>query len=106
MVLKSGEMRDLIEVQTATRTSDNQGGFTSAWSTTSSEWTKAIAMSQNRSLDQGGIKYKLAVEFTMRKRTALPITGANRIVWNSENYTIHSVVPSKKFDEQIITAYV
>ena len=106
MVLKSGEMRDLIEVQSPTRTSDNQGGWTTTWSTTASEWVKAVAMSQNRTLDQGGVKYKLATEFTMRKRSALPITGANRIVWNAENYTIHSVVPSKKFDEQIITAYV
>lgn len=105
-MLKAGQMRDLVEVQTATRTSDNQGGFTSVWATASTEWTKAVAMSQNRTLDQGGVKYKLAAEFTMRKRTALPITGANRIVWNTENYTIHSVVPSKKLDEQIITAYV
>lgn len=105
MVLKSGEMRDLIEVQTATRTSDNQGGWTTTWLTAASEWMKVVAMSQNRSLDQGGVKYKLAAEFTNRKRSALPITGANRLVWNAENYTIHSVVPSKKLDEQIITAY-
>jgi head-tail adaptor len=107
MVLKAGEMRDLVDVQIPTRVSDNQGGWTiSGWTSASTEWTKAIAMSQNRTLDQGGVKYKLAVEFTMRKRAALVITGAHRIVWNSENYTIHSVVPSKKLNEQIIIAYV
>lgn len=106
MVLKSGDMRNYCEVQAATRTSDGQGGFTSTWATIGSEWFKAVPLSQSRTLDQGGIKYKLAVEFTGRKRSAYVLTAAHRLVWNSENYTIHSVVPSIKLDEIIIIAYL
>ncbi len=103
MVL-TGRRRAYVEIQTGTRTSDSQGGWTVAWATSTSEWAKAVPLSQSRALDQGGVKYRLAVEFTIRRGTT--ITSVNRIVWNSENYTIHSVVPSVKLDDQIILAYV
>jgi SPP1 family predicted phage head-tail adaptor len=96
--------RNYITIEAVTRTSDNQGGWTQTWATSTSEWARAVPLSQSRTLDQGGIKYKMAVEFTIRRGTV--VTPANRIVWNSENYTIHSVVPSEKLNDQIITAYV
>ena len=100
-----GKRRHYIEIQSPTRVSDSQGGFTiSGWTTTTSEWSHAKPLSGSRTLDQGGIKYQLAVEFTIRRGTT--ITSASRIVWNSENYAIHSVVPSEKLDDQIILAYV
>ncbi len=104
MMEKIGKRRNYIEVQAGTRTSDSQGGWTSVWSTSTSEWARAVPLSQSRTLDQGGIKYRMAVEFTIRRGTQ--ITAANRIVWNSENYIIHSVVPSAKLDDQVILAYV
>lgn len=103
MVLIS-KRRHYIEIQTSTATSDSQGGYTTSWATSSSEWSRAVPMSQSRTLDQGGVKYSLAVEFTIRRGTT--ITSANRILWNGAYYTIHSVVPSEKLDDQIITAYV
>jgi len=101
-----GKRRYAIEVQTATTTEDSQGGYTTAWATTATEWGQAVPLSQSRVLDLGGMKYRMAVEFTIRKRTGLTITPANRLVWNSEYYTIHSVVPSPKLDDQVIIAYV
>ena len=103
MVLKTAKRRNYIVIQSATETSDSQGGSVQSWATSSSEWARTKPLSESRSLDQGGIKYKLAVEFTIRRGTT--VTSANRIVWNSENYTIHSVVPSEKLDDQIIIAY-
>lgn len=100
---KIGKRRNYITIEVATRTSDSQGGWTTTWTTSSSEWSRAVPLSQSRTLDQGGVKYKLAVEFTIRRGTV--VTPANRVVWNSENYTIHSVVPSEKLDDQIILAY-
>jgi len=106
-----GKRRNYVAIQSATRTSDSQGGWTSAWATIASEWAKATPLSQSRTLDQGGIKYRMAVEFTMRKRDDLgtdlyTLSGQHRIVWNSENYTIHSVVPNEKLDDLTILAYV
>ncbi len=107
MVLTTiGKRRNAIGVQTATTTTDSQGGYTTAWATTATEWGQAIPLSQSRALDLGGMKYRMAVEFTIRKRTGLTITPANRLEWNGEYYTIHSVVPSPKLDDQVIIAYV
>jgi len=103
MVL-TAKRRHYITIQAPTDTSDSQGGGVVSWATSLSEWAQAKPLSQSRSLDQGGVKYKLAVEFTIRRGTT--VTTDNRIVWNSENYTIHSVVPSEKLDDQIIIAYV
>jgi head-tail adaptor len=111
MVLTSGSLRNYVAIQAATRTSDGQGGWTVTWATVVSEWASAKPLSMSRALDQSGIKYKSAVEFGMRKRDDTPadlytLTGEHRIVWNSQNYTIHSVVPNEVLSELKILAYV
>jgi len=102
-----GKKRAYCTIQSPTRVSDNQGGWTiSGWTTDGYEWFRAVYQSYNRTLDQGGVKYIKAVELHGNKRDSLSITGANRIILNSENWTIHSVVPSEKLDELKIIAYV
>ena len=105
MVLIS-KRRNYIEIQTSTPTSDSQGGYTTTWATSSSEWARAVPLSQSRALDQGGVKYTSAVEFYANKYSGFALTTAHRIVWNNENYTIHSIVPSEKLDEIKVIAYV
>jgi head-tail adaptor len=92
-------MREYIEIQSATRTSDGQGGWTSTWTKVANEWSRAEVLSVARALDQQGIKYTRAVRFTMRRRDDTPtdlytLGGEHRIVWD-DNYTIHSVVPDE-----------
>ncbi len=101
-----GKRRQYIDIQLGTSVSDSQGGYTTTWASAGYEWGRAKTLNQSRVLDQGGIKYVTAVEFTVRKRSDLTITGAYRIVWGGNNYTIHSIVPSEKLDDQIILAYV
>jgi hypothetical protein len=102
-----GKKRAYCEIKTATRTSDGQGGWTvTGWTNAGYEWFRAMPKNQSRVLDQGGIKYRLAVEFHGNKRSDLTITSANQLVWSGESYTIHSVVPSEKLDELIILGYV
>lgn len=102
MTVKS-KRKSYIIIQTATKTSDSQGGYTTTWATSFGEWAKTVVSSQSRTLDMGGIKYKMAVEFTIR--TGQVVTAANRIVWSSVNYTIHSVIPSSRLGETVIIAY-
>ena len=99
-----GKRRNFITIQSATRTSDGQGGYTTAWAKLSDHWADAIPLNESRTLDQGGIKYNIAVKFIIRR--GVTVTPDYRIVWESENYTIHSVIPSRKLDDQEITAYV
>jgi head-tail adaptor len=101
MVLKTGDMRSYCEIQQPTRVTDGQGGFTvSGWTNLGYQWFKATPISMSRSLDESGVKYKKAVSFEGWYRDDLPtdlytLSGAYRIVWNSENYTIHSVLPDE-----------
>jgi len=104
--MKRGRRKYYITIQSATRTSDGQGGWTIAWVDDDNDWAKAVTQSQSRSLDNGGINYNKAAEFTVRSRTDFVITTDMRIVWDSENYTIHSIVPSDRLDELKIIAYV
>jgi SPP1 family predicted phage head-tail adaptor len=105
MVLK-GKYRHYCAIQAATRTSDSQGGFVPTWADVSNEWFRVVPLNGSRTLDNGGVTYRYAAEFYANKfSAAYTITEANRIVWNSQNYTIHSIVPSEKLDEIKILAY-
>lgn len=104
-MIPKGKYRHYCVIESSTRTSDSQGGWTLAWATAGSDWFRAVPVSQSRVLEQGGVKYAMAVEFYQSKY-GFALTLENRIVWNSQNYTIHSIVPSEKLDENKIIAYV
>jgi SPP1 family predicted phage head-tail adaptor len=104
MVLK-GAMRDYITVQVATRTSDSQGGFTTGWTDTYYEWSQVKTLSESRALENGGIKYRIAVEITLRSRTDYTLGPEHRIKYGTTYYTINSVVPSLKGDILTVLAY-
>jgi SPP1 family predicted phage head-tail adaptor len=111
MVLKTGDLRNYVTIQVGTRTSDGQGGWTVAWTDTYEEWMKATPLSMSKVLDQGGIKYRLAVEFISRYRhdhdtDFYTLSGEHRIIWNEQTFTIHSVVPDETMEYLKILAYV
>jgi len=92
--------REYVEIHRATLTSDGQGGSTTSWTKIADEYSRAEVLNVSRRLDQAGIKYTTAVRFTMRRRDDTPtdlytLSGEHRIVWDSGNYTIHSVVPDE-----------
>lgn len=101
-----GKKRHYLTIQVATRTSDGQGGYISSWTDTYYEWASANFLSGSRSLDAGGIIYRKAVEFEVRKRTDYTLGPEHRIKWRGEFYTIHSVLPSAKLDHLKVLAYV
>ena len=92
-----------ITIETATKTSDSQGGNVNTWITSFGDWARTVFSNESRTLDQGGVKYKMAVEFTIR--TGNTVTTADRVILNEEIFTIHSVIPSSRLGEQIIMAY-
>ena len=98
-----GKMREYVTIQSATRTSDGQGGWTSTWATLTQQWARVEVLSQSRTLDQSGVKYSTAVKFTMRIGD-YNVTTEHQIVWG-DTYTIHSVVRDEKNNFIIVTAY-
>jgi len=104
--MKIGGRRHYLTVQVATRTDDGQGGGQNSWTDTYYEWASAKFLSGSRTLDNGGIIYRKAVEFEIRKRTDYTLSPDYRIKWNDEFYTIYSVLPSEKLDDFKVLAYV
>ena len=104
--MKIGGRRHYLTVRAATRTDDGQGGGVNSWTDTYYEWASARFLSGSRSLDNGGVIYRKAVEFEIRKRTDYTLSPDYRIKWNNEYYTIHSVLPSDKLDDLKVLAYV
>lgn len=104
--MKIGGRRHYLTVQVATRTDDGQGGGENSWTDTYCEWASARFLSGSRSLDNGGVIYRRAVEFEIRKRTDYTLGTGHRIKWNDEFYTIYSVLPSDKLDDLKVLAYV
>lgn len=104
--MKIGGRRHYLTVQVATRTDDGQGGGENTWTDTYYEWASARFLSGSRSLDNGGVIYRKAVEFEIRKRTDYTLGVEHRIKWNDEFYTIYSVLPSEKLDDLTVLCYV
>ena len=101
-----GKRRHYLTVQVATRTDYGQGGGENSCTDTYYEWASAKFLSGSRSLDNGGVIYRRAVEFEIRKRTDYTLGTGHRIKWNDEFYTIYSVLPSDKLDDLKVLAYV
>lgn len=100
-----GKRRHYVTIQVATRTSDGQGGFNTSWTDTYYEWAKATFLSGSRALDSGGLNYRRAVEFLIRKNNLYTLSPEHRIKWNGEFFTIHSVLPSEKLNDLKVLAY-
>jgi SPP1 family predicted phage head-tail adaptor len=100
-----GSLRHYITIQTPTLTSDGQGGNTTTWTDSYEEWAGVKFLSGSRVLDSGGVRYRRAVEMTLRENNLYDLTPANRIRWSGEHWTIHSVLPSEKLNMLKVLCY-
>jgi hypothetical protein len=100
-----GSLKDWISIQQEVAVSDGQGGNTSTFTTVASEWCRATQLSYSRTLSDAGVIFNKAFKFVMRERgDTYTLDGSFRIVFNTANYTIHSIVVNKGWTE--ILAYV
>lgn len=100
-----GSLRHYITIQTPTLTSDGQGGNTTTWADSYEEWAGVKFLSGSRVLDSGGVRYRRAVEMTIRENNLYELTPSSRISWNDEYWTIHSVLPSEKLNMLKVLCY-
>ena len=98
-----GRMKEYITVQVKSTASDGQGGGDVSWATLASEWAEATMLSQSRTLSEAGVKFRTAVQFKMRYDSDNILTTDHRIVWDSNYYTVHSVVENS--DMLTVLAY-
>ena len=98
-----GKRDAYINIQTAIRTSDGQGGVFTTWEDGEDDWARAVYLNGSKTLDGAGVKYRKAVEFTIRNRNH--VDEGDRIKWGDDYFTIHSVLPSEKNDDLKVLTY-
>ena len=104
-MISTGHMTERVTWQERTATGDGQGGFTNTWTDVATEWAKVTELSSDRLLVGDGVKFNRAIQIDMRERgdtyTADP---KYRISWNSQYWTVYSVVTNDSMTR--IIAYV
>ncbi len=89
-------LRHQITFEAESRVSDGQGGGTSTWTTAAVEWGNVIEKSMSRTLDQSGIKYDVACETKVRKRSEFTPTTEHRILFDNNTYKILSIISDER----------
>ena len=100
-----GQLTEQIVLQQGTATTDGQGGYTTAWSTLATEWAKVTEVSYDRLMLDSGVKFEKVCQFDIRERgDTYTMGGEYRISWNSQVFTVYSVVTN--YGMTTILAYV
>jgi len=98
-----GKKKYYIQMLSPLVTSDSQGGGTLSYSSLAYVWAEKKELSFSKELVYAGIKYFVAVEFTIRNESSISITADCKITYDSEDYYIYSIV--KDEDKIKILAY-
>ena len=103
--MRTGKMKEEIVIQSRTAAADGQGGYTSTWATLATEWAKVTEVSYDRVLLDSGVKFTKVCQFEIRERgDTYTMGGEYRIYWNSQYFTVYSVVTND--NRTTILAYV
>ena len=95
-----GELKHRITIQQCTKASDDQGGFTSTWSTLVSVWSKATPQSERERFYRGENQHTQGYTFTIRQNQAVTVPSTRdsdniRIVHRNEIYRITGISRNK-----------
>lgn len=89
MKTKTGHLRELITIEQPTRTTDNQGGATIAWSTFSQVWARIEPLSASQVLFSQSLQHRITHRVTIRELSG--VTTAMRITYGSRTFQIHGI---------------
>lgn len=85
-------MRDRLQLQSESRTSDGGGGFATTWSTLATVWGRVVPRRGAERREADRVEDATVVEFEIRYRTG--ISAAQRLVHvpTGDTYNIRSVI--------------
>ncbi len=84
-----GELRHKIDIQSRVDVPDGVGGFTTAWTTSTSPWAKIETKSGREIMFAGKVKHRVTHAITIRARTG--IVSSMRVVFDGRVFHIHGV---------------
>jgi len=89
-----GELRDIIILQYAIKTSDPAGGVIKTWVDYATIWAKAWTVSSNEVTAANQTSLTRIQKFKIRYRSVLKSDW--RIKWGNRYFAIHSIDPDEK----------
>lgn len=103
--ISAEDLKERITVVSYTVASDGEGGTTKTQSATNTVWGQLTPLSQSRALNEMQLAFNKAVRVYVRYPCA--ITTDDKILFDSEYYTIHSILDIDNQHQYLkIIAYV
>jgi SPP1 family predicted phage head-tail adaptor len=93
--MRAGGMRNKIEIQIVTETSDGMGGFTETWSEYTTAWAEIRPMRGEESLEWKKLEHEYMHRIWIRYQSG--ITAKMRIIWGDR---IMKIVGLRNPDER------
>lgn len=87
-----GALRQVVDIQTKTRTADGQGGFTTSWATLSGSATRAMITGAPGSEKWGFMRQSSGNTLKMVTRHFDGASAAQKVVWNTKEYAVLGVI--------------
>lgn len=93
----ASRLRERVTLQAEARTSNGQGGFTTAWSDVATIWAEVIGLSGDESIQAAIERSSIRYRVTIRKRS--DVSPRNRLVWGSTKLDVRSVIADPRNDK-------
>lgn len=88
--MRSGELKNSIELQAQVRTPDGLGGFTTSWLTVATVWAAIWPLKGQESIEGG--RTVAAITHQIRIRYRRGVSAAMRIKFGNKYFSIQSVI--------------
>ena len=91
-MVKAGELRHRVRLQTASKVSDGMGGYTTTWSNTATVWAAIWPQKGKEYVEHMLTQGEVIVKIRIRYRSGVTIGKRFQDVATSEYYNIKSVI--------------
>ena len=88
--MRSGELKNSIELQSQVRTPDGLGGFSTSWLTTATVWAAIWPISAKETIE--GARPVSAITHRIRIRYRNGVKASQRVKFGSKYFSIESVI--------------
>jgi SPP1 family predicted phage head-tail adaptor len=97
-----GTLRKQVSIQSETKTPDNAGGYTLAWTTLATVWANITPISGKEVFAAGHLEGHATHKVTIRWRSDLVLTPDMRLSYNSRTFNIRAVLNRGEENKQFL----
>lgn len=93
-MIRAGEFRERLAIQSVTETRGTAGGVSKSWATSVTVSGRVLYLSGRELEAAEKINAQTSIEFQIRRRTDL--TVKMRVNWNSQNWNINAILQDER----------